>query len=243
MYPKDDSSRCTDSRTLCGSMPRWRSSLVRAPPPSLPRYIAVIAVALPSIAVHHSRRCVAVVATHHHPLLLIPSLVGCCVVFRRLLSSSHAIMRPSTLSMPAAFAANCRPPPPPPPPLQLPLLPGRHHRHRHHLGRTHRRTLTKKEAAAAPPPPFQLPFRLLAASAGCRIASHHPFVAPPSRHLIVLDGCCVDSRCAAVSSTHCAALLAIERPPHRRHCTPSSPSTAATAATATCVVKRFTLVH
>jgi hypothetical protein len=39
---------------------------------------------------------------------------------------------------------------------------------------------------------------------------------------------------------------AIERPPHRRHCTPSSSSTAATAATAaaaTCVVDRFTLVH
>ena len=86
------------------------------------------------------------------------------------------------------------------------------------------------------------PSRLLAASAGCRIASRRPFVAPPSRRLIVPDGCCVDSRRAAVSSTHRAALSAIERPPHRRHCTPSSPSTAATA-TATCVVERFTLVH
>ena len=89
------------------------------------------------------------------------------------------------------------------------------------------------------------PSRLLAASAGCRIASRHPFVAPPSRRLIMLDGCCVDSRRAAVSSTHLAALSAIERPPHRCHCTPSSPSTAATAATAaaTCVVECFTLVH
>ena len=89
------------------------------------------------------------------------------------------------------------------------------------------------------------PSRLLAASAGCRIASRRPFVAPPSRRLIVPDGCCVDSRRAAVSSTHRAALSAIERPHHRRHCTPSSPSTAATAATAaaTCVVERFTLVH
>ena len=89
------------------------------------------------------------------------------------------------------------------------------------------------------------PSRLLAASAGCRIASRRPFVAPPSRRLIVLDGCCVDSRHAAVSSTHRAALSVIERPPNHRHCTPSSLSTAATAATAaaTCVVECFTLVH
>ena len=32
------------------------------------------------------------------------SLVGCCVVVRRPISSSHAVMRPSTLSLPAAFA-------------------------------------------------------------------------------------------------------------------------------------------
>jgi hypothetical protein len=31
-------------------------------------------------------------------------LVGCCVVVRRPISSSHAIMRPSTLSLLAAFA-------------------------------------------------------------------------------------------------------------------------------------------
>ena len=88
------------------------------------------------------------------------------------------------------------------------------------------------------------PSRLLAASAGCRIASRRPFVAPPSRRLIVPDGCCVDSRRAAVSSTvpHSRPSNA---PPHRRHCTPSSPSTAATTATAaaTCVFERFTLVH
>ncbi len=68
------------------------------------------------------------------------------------------------------------------------------------------------------------PSRLLAALAGFRIVSHCPFVAPPSRRLIMPDGCCVDSGCAAVSSTHRAALSAIERPPQSRHCTPSSPS-------------------
>jgi hypothetical protein len=39
----------------------------------------------------------------------------------------HAIMRPSTLSLPAAFAANCRLSPPPPPLL---LPPGRHRLYR-----------------------------------------------------------------------------------------------------------------
>jgi len=44
------------------------------------------------------------------------------------------------------------------------------------------------------------------------------------------------------------AATAIELPPHRRHCMPSSSSTATTAATsataaATCVVDSFTLVH
>jgi hypothetical protein len=34
------------------------------------------------------------------------SLVGCCVVVRRPISSSHAVMRPSTLSLQAAFADN-----------------------------------------------------------------------------------------------------------------------------------------
>ena len=69
-----------------------------------------------------------------------------------------------------------------------------------------------------------------------------PFAAPPSRHLIVPDGCCVVSRHAAVLSTHRAALSAIKRPHHRRQCTPSTADTAATTA-ATCVVERFTLVH
>jgi hypothetical protein len=31
-------------------------------------------------------------------------LVGCCVVVRRPILSSHAVMRPSTLSLPVAFA-------------------------------------------------------------------------------------------------------------------------------------------
>ncbi len=48
--------------------------------------------------------------------------VGCCVVVCRPISSSHAVMRPSTLSLPAPLPINCLPPPPPPPP---PLPPGR----------------------------------------------------------------------------------------------------------------------
>jgi len=55
-------------------------------------------------------------------------LVGCCVVVRRPLSSSHAIMRPSMLLLPAAFAANRRQLQPLPP-LPLPL--GRHRLHLH----------------------------------------------------------------------------------------------------------------
>ena len=50
------------------------------------------------------------------------------------------------------------------------------------------------------------PSRLLAAPAGCRIASQRPFVAPPSHCLIMSDGCCVASRHAVVSSSHRAAL-------------------------------------
>ncbi len=53
------------------------------------------------------------------PLLPLPLprrlLVGCCIVVRRPISSLHAVMRPLTLSLPAAFADNCLPPPPPPP--------------------------------------------------------------------------------------------------------------------------------
>jgi hypothetical protein len=64
----------------------------------------------------------------HHPLLL------------------HAIMQPSMLLLPAAFAANHRPLPPPPP-LLLPL--GRHHLHRHHRIQTCRRPLPKKETTVA----------------------------------------------------------------------------------------------
>ena len=54
------------------------------------------------------------------PILTMPSpewvgmLVGCCIVVCHPLSSLHAIVRPLTLSLPAAFAANCCPPPPPP---------------------------------------------------------------------------------------------------------------------------------
>jgi hypothetical protein len=85
-----------------------------------------VAVAL-SIAAHRCRCCVAVAPTrrprhrcchccyhrHHHcPLLLIPTLVGCCVVGFRPILSSHAVMQPSTLSLPAAYTNNCLPPPP-----------------------------------------------------------------------------------------------------------------------------------
>jgi hypothetical protein len=75
-----------------------------------------------------------------------------------------------------------------------------------------------------------------------RTPARRPFIALPSRRLIVPDGCCVDSRRATVSSTHHVAFSAIERPHHRHHCTPSTAATAAIAA-ATCVVERFTLVH
>jgi hypothetical protein len=61
-------------------------------------------------------------------------------------------MRPSTLSLLAAFAANRRPSPPPPP-LPLPL--GHHRLHSHHHGQTRRHPLPKKEATAAAPPAYQ----------------------------------------------------------------------------------------
>jgi hypothetical protein len=57
-------------------------------------------------------------------------------------------MRPSTLSLPAAFAANCCPLLPPPP---LPLPPGRHHLHRHQRGQNRHHPLPKKEAKRAAP--------------------------------------------------------------------------------------------
>jgi hypothetical protein len=61
-------------------------------------------------------------------------------------------MRLLTLSLPAAFAANCRPSPPPPP---LPLPPDHHRLQRHHHGQTCRHPLPKKEATAAAPPAYQ----------------------------------------------------------------------------------------
>ncbi len=86
--------------------------------------------------------------------LLLPLLVGCCVVVYRPLSSSRAVMWPSMLLLPAAFAANYHPLPPlPPPPLPLPL--GRHCLHRHNCGQTHRHPLPKEEAIAAAPPAYQ----------------------------------------------------------------------------------------
>jgi hypothetical protein len=61
-------------------------------------------------------------------------------------------MQPSTLSSPAAFAANCRPPPPPP---MLPLLLGRHHHQSHYHDQTYCHQLPEKEATAAAPPAYQ----------------------------------------------------------------------------------------
>jgi hypothetical protein len=83
------------------------------------------------------------------------------------------------------------------------------------------------------------PSRLLAASAGCRIASCRPFVAPPSCRLTVA----ALTRRAAVSSTHRASLLAIECPPHRRHCRlhrpppPPPPPPALSSASPSCIDK------
>ena len=72
------------------------------------------------------------------------SLVGCCVVVRRPISSSHAVMRPSTLSLPAAFADNLSSTASTAATAAAAGPPGHHNRHRHHRGRTHRRTLAKK---------------------------------------------------------------------------------------------------
>ena len=142
-----------------------------------------------------------------------------------------------------------------------------------HSFRTTRMSCRMAAAAGGSCRPLTVPPSChLIAPSGCCVASRLtivsssccPLTAPPSRCLAPA-GCCVASRCAALSSSHCAALLsshcapasccvapsnavtAIERPPHCRHCMPSSlfTATAATAATAaaTCVVKRFTLVH
>jgi hypothetical protein len=71
-------------------------------------------------------------------------LVGCCVVVRRPISSSHAVMRPSTLSLPAAFADKLSSTASTAATAAAAGPPGRHNHHRHHHGRTHRRKLAKK---------------------------------------------------------------------------------------------------
>ena len=83
---------------------------------------------------HRRCRCCCYCYCHHHhrPLLLIFLFVGCCVVVCHPLLSLHAVMRPSTLSLTASFAANCHPPLPRLLLLQLPLPPGLHHCHRYH---------------------------------------------------------------------------------------------------------------
>ena len=63
------------------------AAITAAPPPSCRR-----------------RHVVALPPPPLPPTPRLRSLVGCCVVVRCPISSSHAVMRPSTLSLPAAFA-------------------------------------------------------------------------------------------------------------------------------------------
>jgi hypothetical protein len=88
------------------------------------------------------------------------------------------------------------------------------------------------------------PSRLLAALAGCRIASRRPFVAPPSHRLIVPDGCCIDSRRAAVSSTvphswpsNAPPTAAIAHRLHRPPPPPPPPPAALSNASPSCIDK------
>jgi hypothetical protein len=128
----------------------------QAPPHPNTRQAALIIPLSLSRRCHHCHCCYCCRYHHHyHRLrLLLPSLVGCCTFVRRPLLSSHAVMRPSTLSLLAAFATNhC--PLPPPPLLLLPLPLGCHRLHCHYHGQTCRRSWPKKETTAAAPPAYQ----------------------------------------------------------------------------------------
>ena len=78
---------------------RFCAAATASPPPSCRRR--------PLLRCRHRRSCRAAAAALPPPPRR-HSLVGCCVVVRRPISSSHAVMRPSTLSLPAAFANKCR---------------------------------------------------------------------------------------------------------------------------------------
>jgi hypothetical protein len=90
----------------------------KLPPTSRSRAAATAAdaaaAAAPSPSYVALSRCSAA-AISMTPLPCRISFVGCCVVVRCPISSSHAVMRPSTLSLPAASAINCFQPPPLPP--------------------------------------------------------------------------------------------------------------------------------
>ena len=77
-----------------------------------------------------------------------------------------------------------------------------------------------------------------------RLVAVLPLVAPPSCPLVVLPYRPLIERWLVVAWPPSNAATAIERPPHGRHCTPSSLSTPTTDATsttaaATCIVERF----
>ena len=77
-----------------------------------------------------------------------------------------------------------------------------------------------------------------------RLVAVLPLVAPPSCPLVVLPYRPLIERWLVVAWPPSNAAAAIERPPHGRHCTPSSLSTPTTDATsttaaATCIVERF----
>ena len=101
---------------------RRRRAFALPPPPQLPHCChraAAVALCAAAAKLPSTSRCCAAALPRCR------SLVGCCIVVRHLILSSHAVMRPSTLSLPAAFAdklsstataAAAGPPQLPPPP-------------------------------------------------------------------------------------------------------------------------------
>ena len=113
------------------------------------------------VAVAVAAAAVAVAITATTTTRVCSSLHWLIVVLLSTIHFRHHILScdPLTLSLPAAFAANCHPPPPAPPPpssccccraattATANIVVSR---------LTHHCTLTKKEAVAAPPPAYQL---------------------------------------------------------------------------------------